>query len=224
MVKKILIEINEKLDKQFSPKGKIIFFVLICLAIAAIIFVAISFAKPKHENLADLPAIENVDVEQPAKDVVEEDIIEIEKTEDKIVSLQVAEFGRSDPFLPDSEVVDITKLANPYGDDLLAPPEILVSNSEASQEKKKKISGIMYDKNNPSAIINIDDSDYLVRTGDYINNYKVLSITKDTVTVQLGANVYKARVGEVIQEGEINYNNVYNLENKFGGNSSGHEK
>jgi hypothetical protein len=33
----------------------------------------------------------------------------------------------------------------------------------------------------------------------------------------LGANVYKAGIGEILTEGSMNHNNVSNLENKFGG-------
>ena len=76
----------------------------------------------------------------------------------------------------------------------------------------------MFDKYNPSAIINIEGLDYLVRSGDVINGYKVLAISPQTVTVQLGANVYKAGVGELVTKDEgINYNKVSNLSKKFGG-------
>ena len=75
----------------------------------------------------------------------------------------------------------------------------------------------MYDTYNPSAILNIKGSDYLVRSGDIINGYKILAIGKELVTVQKGANVYKAGVGELFNESGINYNTVSNLESKFGG-------
>ena len=77
---------------------------------------------------------------------------------------------------------------------------------------------IMYDKFNPSAILNISGSDYLVRTGDVINGYKILSIGKETVTVQYGSNVYKASVGELFTGEGINFNTVSNLNSKFGSN------
>lgn len=220
--KKIFNNINKALDKQFSPRGKQIFFVLIVLAIAALIFVVITFMLPKKQSqnleVSNLPEIENVDVQaaEEPNNTVETDIIDIEKTADKRVSLTVEDYGRANPFLPEHEVV-LKIVSNPYGNNLIAPPESIVSGSEASKVMETKISGIMYDASSPSAILNIEGEDYLVRAGDYINNYKVLAISKDLVTVQLGSNVYKAKVGEVIQEGEINYNNVYNLEQKFGG-------
>ena len=220
--KKIFNNINKTLDKQFSPRGKQIFFVLIGLAIAALIFVVITFMLPKKQSqnleVSNLPEIENVDVQaaEEPNNTVETDIIDIEKTADKMVSLTVEDYGRANPFLPEHEVV-VKIVSNPYGNNLIAPPESIVSGSEASKVMETKISGIMYDASSPSAILNIEGEDYLVRAGDYINNYKVLAISKDLVTVQLGSNVYKAKVGEVIQEGEINYNNVYNLEQKYGG-------
>ena len=79
------------------------------------------------------------------------------------------------------------------------------------------VSGILYDKYSPSAILNIEGSDYLVKKGDVVNNYKVVNIMQDSVTVQLGANVYKAGIGEILTEGNLNHNNVSNLKNKFGG-------
>ena len=144
-----------------------------------------------------------------------EDIDDIDKSEEKMVSLSVEDYGRPNPFLPGSEsYANLRK----YGFELMAPPETLSgTETEAAKVMTTKVSGIMYEPNNPSAILNIEGADYLVRSGDYINNYKVLSISKDLVTVQLGANIYKARVGEVITDSELNYNNVYNLENKFGG-------
>ena len=80
----------------------------------------------------------------------------------------------------------------------------------------------MYDNYNPSAILNIDGVDYLVRSGDTVgnavgDNYKVLSISKSVVTVQSGSNVYKAGVGQLLSYDDINKSNIVNLENKFGG-------
>lgn len=135
-----------------------------------------------------------------------------------LVSYSVETSENANPFLPFNE-------AN-YGErsahipaDLIAPPEtISTESSDAQQIIKTKVSGIMYDSRSPSAILNIGTQDYLVRSGDVINGYKVLLITPNYVTVQLGDNIYKAGVGEAIQDkGELNYNDVYNLQNKFGG-------
>ena len=107
-----------------------------------------------------------------------------------------------------------------YGFELMAPPEELSSeDSEAAKVMTTKVSGIMYNDNNSSAILNIEGSDYLVRSGDYIHKYKVLAIASDSVTVQLGNNIYKAKVGEIITE-SLKHNTIDNLQNKFGGASN----
>ena len=221
-LKKILGELNERLDRYFSPNGKIIFLVIICVAIAALAYFGITFLN-KKEAPAELPPAENIEktIETEAapaeemKEIEVEEVEDIDKSAEKMVSLSVDEYGRANPFLPGTESYANTRK---YGFELMAPPETLSgTESEAAKVMTTKVSGIMYEPKNPSAILNIEGMDYLVRSGDYINNYKVLSISKDLVTVQLGVNVYKARVGEVIPDAEMNYNNVYNLENKFGG-------
>lgn len=117
-----------------------------------------------------------------------------------------------DPFMPTSG--DYAGLPN---FDLIAPPEALPEDSDAQKVMGTTISGILYDNYSPSAIINISDTDYLVKKGDVVNNYKILSITRNQVVVQLGKNVYKAGVGEILAKGEMNYNTVSNLNKKFGG-------
>jgi hypothetical protein len=79
------------------------------------------------------------------------------------------------------------------------------------------VSGILFDKYSPSAILNIEGSDYLVKKGDTVNNYKIENITQDSVTVRLGNNSYTAGIGQILTEGNLNHNDVANLSNKFGG-------
>lgn len=135
----------------------------------------------------------------------------------KMVLISVADSGRTNPFLPEAEAglgaYSASKL--PF---LPAPPEFLSAGSEASKVMTTVISGILYDKYSPSAIINIEGTDYLVKKGDIINRYKVLTISKDEVIVQLGSNVYKAGVGQLLSKTDINYNTIANLNKKFGGN------
>lgn len=141
-----------------------------------------------------------------------------------MISMSVEDLGRSDPFLPEREnVVKQKPKPKPkpkFAADLLPPPESLSFDSTATSIVSTKISGIMYDKFNPSAILNINGMDYLVRSGDLINGYKILSIGKDTVTVQYGANVYKASVGELFTGSGVHHNSISNLEHKFGSSSN----
>ena len=133
-----------------------------------------------------------------------------------MVAMSIEDIGRSDPFLPEGErVASLTPSI-----DLLPPPETITVDEVAKEIITTKVSGIMYDKFNPSALLNIGESDYLVRTGDIIDGYKVLSIAKDNVTVQRGANIYKAGVGEMFSGDGMNYNTISNLESKFGGSKN----
>lgn len=141
---------------------------------------------------------------------------------DKMVSVSVDNLGRSNPFMPPGEVAYSGQLNVPNERlryDVLPPLEAPAPDYGAKKVVSTKVSGIMYDKSSPSAILNIDGMDYLVRSGDVINGYKVLSIDKSTITVQFGANIYKAGVGQLVAEGQgnVNYNQVANLSNKFGG-------
>lgn len=123
---------------------------------------------------------------------------------------------KANPFLPyrdisGSSVSDVPQF------DLLEPPEVVNESSDAARVMDTIVSGILYDKYSPSAILNIEGNDYLVKKGDVVNNYKVLNIMQDSVTVKLGANTYKAGIGEILTEGSINHNDVSNLSSKFGG-------
>ena len=133
----------------------------------------------------------------------------------KMVTFTVENVGRANPFLPPSE--EFTNMKQ-YDFDLVAPPEMLADEeADAVKVVATKVSGIMYDEKNPSAILNIEGNDYLVKKGDLVNNYKIVNILEDSVTVKLGNNVYQAGIGEILTEGTLNHNNVSNLNNKFGG-------
>lgn len=136
------------------------------------------------------------------------------KKHGKDVLVSVSESGRSNPFLPAAENT-VASSSLPY---LAPPPETLAKKTDASKIITTTISGILYDKYNPSAIINIEGNDYLVKRGDIINHYKILSITQTEVLVQLGRNIYKAGVGQLLSETNLNYNVIANLNKKFGGN------
>lgn len=143
-----------------------------------------------------------------------------EQGSDKMVAVSMENVGRANPFVPASELVikRVSKTDELPKFDLIEPPTGSDTDSDAAKVVTTKISGIMFDKYNPSAIINIENTDYLVRSGDVINGYKILAISPQTVTVQLGSNVYKAGVGELVSKDEgLVHNNVPNLANKFGG-------
>lgn len=133
----------------------------------------------------------------------------------KKVLIPVVASGRSNPFLPAGENIAVSSLPQFT---ILPPPDGGATNADAVSVMGTTISGILYDKYSPSAIITISGTDYLVKSGDVVNNYRVLAINKDQVVVQLGKNIYKAGVGQVLTEGQMNYNMISNLNKKFGGN------
>lgn len=139
---------------------------------------------------------------------------------DKMTKLSVEDFGRANPFLPPGEVDNATRNISSLPFELVDPPEDGVIDSDASRVIRTKVSGILFDEHHPAAILNMEGTDYLVRTGDVIDNYKVLAIYKNNVAVQLGDNIYKAGVGELLVADKINYNVVPNLDNRFGGSST----
>ena len=213
------IDIRESISAM-SLRGKITLISLLVLGLivgVSLFFVGHGKSETNQESVSNLPSLEDVNIEDennslnnPNKEI---EVLENEGEEAR-VAFYIEDFGRSNPFLPPAESISNSVK---YGFDLLAPPQTLPSEEEeATKIVTTKVSGIMYNNNSASAILNIEGSDYLVKSGDYINNYKVLAIAPDTVTVQLGDNVYKARVGEVITE-SLNHNTIDNLSNKFGG-------
>ena len=111
---------------------------------------------------------------------------------------------------------------SPYSFNLPVPPTALApSDAAAAKITRTKVVGIMFNSTNPSAIINVDDKDYLVRQGDKImdQEYKVIQINKSWITVGLGSNIYSASIGELFSKDEFDkaQNDLYNLKNRFGG-------
>lgn len=111
---------------------------------------------------------------------------------------------------------------SPYDFNLPVPPTNPgPADSAASRITKTKVVGIMYNTKSPSAIINVDNKDYLVRPGDKIigQEYIVTKINPTWVTAAMGANVYSASIGELFSKDglEENQTDIYDLKNRFGG-------
>lgn len=190
---------------KLSKKTVLISIFALCIAIPAI-HAVLSFNSLKTISLEEIgsPALASVPV---AATTAKKDLISIPSGTVK-----------ANPFLPyrdiggsSNAVKDVPKF------DLVEPPEVISESSEAARIMDTVVSGILYDKYSPSAILNIEGNDYLVKKGDVVNNYKVVSILQDSVTVKLGNNTFKAGIGEILTEGSVNYNDVSNLNKKFGG-------
>ena len=110
---------------------------------------------------------------------------------------------------------------SPYKFNLPVPPTSLDTGSVAAKITNTKVVGILFHTKSPSAIINVDSKDYLVRPGDKIigQEYKVIKITPTWVTAAMGSNVYSAAIGEMFTKDELetNQTDIYNLKERFGG-------
>ena len=105
--------------------------------------------------------------------------------------------------------------------EIIEPPVTLVEDNNLTMLLKTQISGILYDDESPSAIVNINGVDNFVKEGDTISGYKIQSITRDKVQISYKNNTYVASVGELFTKGVLEKKPaVANLEKKFAGRYS----
>ncbi len=126
------------------------------------------------------------------------------------------------PFLPVSEINAKKQKVTKPNPNYILPPATVGADSTAKLLLGTIVAGIMYDQYSPSAIIKINNTDYLVKRGDVINGYQILSIKPKTVTIKLNSNVYEAPVGVILASLQASNNtSTVNLNNRFGGNTAG---
>ena len=196
---------------------------------------------PAQVNVADKGNVDmDVEVDQ-ASSMVSYDITSIGRSDPFMPSGEIKAFDDArnsaiaEANAHNAKIMEIQKLKNtvvrepddisPYSFNLPVPPTSLASEDAAAAKiTRTKVVGIMYNKVSPSAIINVDDKDYLVRQGDKIigQEYKVMQINPSWITVSLGSNVYSASIGELFSREELDktQNDLYNLRNRFGGRKS----
>ena len=178
----ILTMTSEELEKKFSSgdlpvykKRNILILLAVCLILVSVFLVSgikISRNNTNQLSLALFPESETA---------VKMDYI----------SIPVG-VVKANPFLPYRNIDDGANTALDVPKfDLIAPPETISEGSDAARVMDTIVSGILYDKFSPSAILNIEGNDYLVKKGDVVNNYKVLNITQNDVTVKLGNNTLR---------------------------------
>lgn len=182
-------------------------FMVLVLALASLFLIVVLFAKKEFSKIS-LSNEAEIQFKSNATISV--------ATENKSVLNVPAGTIKQNPFLPYREMAtSVVKDVPTY--QLIEPPETIQASSDAARVMDAIVSGILFDKYSPSAILNIEGNDYLVKKGDIVNNYKIINITQDTVTVKLGENSYRAGIGEILTEGTITHSNIPNLSNKFGG-------
>ncbi len=196
--------LNKFKGKRFSRLKVLITAAALLIALPVLCGFAISFGI-KGQSFEEMDSIQMVSVPVAAT-----------STKKDLISIPSGTV-KADPFLPYRNISGTTTALDVPKFNLVEPPEVISEDSEAARVMDTTVSGILYDKYSPSAILNIEGNDYLVKKGDTVNNYKVLSIMPDSVTVKLGANTYKAGIGEILTGGSLNHNDVSNLDNKFGG-------
>ncbi len=182
----------------------------VCGLIALLLFVPIVSAIFAHREL------KNVTLSSEGLVQLSANPIAATSSKKGVISIPTGTV-KANPFVPYRDLGNTAPVTDVPKFNLVEPPEAISEGSDAARVMDTSVSGILYDKFSPSAILNIEGNDYLVKKGDVVNNYKVLSIMQDSVTVKLGANVYKAGIGEILTEGTLNHNDVANLNKKFGG-------
>lgn len=111
---------------------------------------------------------------------------------------------RNEPFVPLVQIDKEQIVFDSEYDEPLGVAELRDSEIKIIEDLSKiTVSGIMYDEERPSAIINAKEIDYLVHEGDVIEGFHIVNILKDEVVVKTGKNIFRPRIGEeVIAENE----------------------
>ena len=135
--------------------------------------------------------------------------------------ISVTPTGRINPFLPlqkyqkielPETIVQYDKVGIP-----VPPTTMPKKNEEAAKMLTISVSGIMYDNVRPSAIITLDNNDYFVQKGDKLDNYRVIDIGRNYVTIAFGKNLYKANVGEEFKISSQFYGSAQYIPQGLGG-------
>lgn len=138
------------------------------------------------------------------------------------VTVAIGDVGRKNPFAPIGGKAKQAEFKATNNDGLdfevIEPPELEPEDESVTRLLETKVTGIMYDARRPSAIVNIDGTDQLVRIGDILSGFEFVAITKNKVVIRSDNNVYRASVGQPLNAEKItNPIEISNLETKFKG-------
>ena len=169
---------------------------------------------------------------EPSEGVSESDLFENTQTdeqtatevhgeENNAIMVTYNKAARINPFKP--PVIEglhgsENDLLNNTDFEIIEPPAQSAPDENLTRLLQTQISGILYDEENPSAIVNLNGLDHFVKAGDVVSGYTIDSITRDKVQVSYKDNSYVASVGELFTRGSLDKQRaVVNLENKFAG-------
>ena len=209
--------------KQTSSTSPLLIIILIGVLIASGIYYGLQYFQENQmlneisqKEIAPKPSVQEEmnnltqeDLTQRQEESIpvinEEEVNEVKPEEakpevEKKQVINVIPTGRSNPFMPIAKyakttIPDTSVLYDKVG--VPKPPETYgIQQEETMQMMTIAVSGIMYDEVKPSAIITYNDNDYFVQKGDRLDNYKIIDIARNHVTIALGNNTYRANVGE----------------------------
>lgn len=209
--------------KQTSSTSPLLIIILIGVLIASGIYYGLQYFQENQmlneisqKEIAPKPSVQEEmnnltqeDLTQRQEENIpvinEEEVNEVKPEEakpevEKKQVINVIPTGRSNPFMPIAKyakttIPDTSVLYDKVG--VPKPPETYgIQQEETMQMMTIAVSGIMYDEVKPSAIITYNDNDYFVQKGDRLDNYKIIDIARNHVTIALGNNTYRANVGE----------------------------
>ena len=131
--------------------------------------------------------------------------------------------ARLNPFKPPVFEAE-AEIAKTYGSlnntdfEIVEPPSSSVPDENLTKLLQTQVSGILYDEESPSAIVNLNGVDTFVKAGDVMSGYKIQTITRDKVQINYKNNSYVASVGALFVKGMVESRPaVANLEKKFAG-------
>ena len=131
--------------------------------------------------------------------------------------------ARINPFKPlikerEKEISKTMEKLNNTDFEIVEPPVASVPDANLTRLLQTQVSGILYDDESPSAIVNLNGTDTFVKEGDIVSGYKIQTITRDKVQINYKNNSYVASVGALFVRGMIESRPaVANLEKKFAG-------
>ena len=230
-----------KKDTQKKNSSMTVFLLAILFAVVVVagVYNVINYTKNNNLNQKELNMPKTVqdemnditpeEITQRTEETIpvinENEVGEIKPDEkpasEKKEVIDIKPAGRVNPFLPlqkyitmelPETIVDYDKSGLPK------PPEMYGTQDEKTTKMMTiGVSGIMYDEVSPSAIITLDNNDYFVQKGDKLDDYRVVDISRNAVTIALGKNLYKANVGEDFKISSGFYGSAKYLSPKQGG-------
>ena len=230
-----------KKDSQKKSSGltMVLLAVLFAVVVVAGVYQIIGYTKDNNLNQEELMPNKTVQeemnnitqeelsqrVEENIPVVNENEVGEIKPDEQPVQEkkevIDIKSTGRANPFMPLQKyiAVEIPETVIDYDKSgLPKPPETYgVQDERTTKMLTIAVSGIMYDETSPSAIITFDGNDYFVQKGDKLDDYRVIDISRSAVTIALGKNLYKAKVGEEFKITSNFYGSAQYLSPKQGG-------